>query len=144
MRGSRMSTAVEILRFGVVGVASNALLYLLYLAITAMGVEPKAAMSLLYLVGVLQTFVLNKRWTFQHKGDIRRTAIRYWVAYAFLYVANIVLLIIFVDIAGFDHRVVQGILILVIGLVLFALQKYWVFGTLPLGRASGSAGTGEP
>src|SRR2546428_4024583 len=144
MRGSRMSTAVEILRFGVVGVASNALLYLLYLAITAMGVEPKAAMSLSYLVGVLQAFVLNKRWTFQHKGHVRRAAIRYWVAYAFLYVANIVLLIIFVDIAGFDHRVVQGVLILVIGLVLFALQKYWVFGTLPLGRASSSAGTGEP
>jgi putative flippase GtrA len=139
-----MSTGIEILRFGVVGVASNALLYLFYLAITAMGVEPKTAMSLLYLVGVLQTFVLNKRWTFQHEGHVRRTAIRYWVAYASLYVANLVLLIIFVDIAGFDHRVVQGVLILVIGLVLFALQKYWVFGTLPLRRASGSARAGEP
>src|SRR5213594_4046792 len=98
-----MSTATEILRFGVVGLASNALLYLLYLAITAVGVEPKAAMSLLYLVGVVQTFVLNKRWTFQHEGHVRQTAIRYWVAYASLYMANIVLLIIFVDKAGFDH-----------------------------------------
>jgi putative flippase GtrA len=139
-----MNTRTEILRFGVVGLGSNALLYLLYLAITAIGVEPKAAMSLLYLVGVLQTFVLNKRWTFQQEGHIRRTAARYWVAYASLYVANIVLLIIFVDIAGFDHRVVQGVLILVIGLVLFALQKYWVFSKLPVCRASGSARVGEP
>jgi len=139
-----MSTANEILRFGVVGLASNALLYLLYLAATAVGVEPKAAVSLIYVVGVLQTFVLNKRWTFQHEGHVRRTAARYWVAYAFSYAANMVLLIIFVDIAGFDHRVVQGVLIAVIGLVLFGLQKYWVFGTLPVGRPSGSARAGEP
>jgi len=139
-----MSTAIEILRFGVVGLASNALLYLLYLAATAVGVEPKAAVSLIYLVGVLQTFILNKRWTFQHEGSVRRTAARYWVAYAFSYAANMVLLIIFVDVAGFDHRVVQGVLIAVIGLVLFALQKYWVFGTLPVRQASGSSRAGEP
>ena len=139
-----MSTAIEILRFGVVGLGSNALLYLLYLAATAVGVEPKVAVSLIYLVGVLQTFILNKRWTFQHEGHVRRTAARYWVVYAFSYVANMVLLIIFVDMAGFDHRVVQGVLIAVIGLVLFALQKYWVFGTLPVRRASGSSRAGEP
>ena len=139
-----MSTAVEILRFGAVGLASNALLYLLYLAATAVGIEPKVAVTLIYLVGVLQTFVLNKRWTFQHEGRVRRTAARYWVAYTLAYAANMVLLFIFVDMAGFDHRVVQGILIAVIGLVLFALQKYWVFATLPVRPASGSAPAGEP
>jgi putative flippase GtrA len=139
-----MSTAVEILRFGAVGLGSNALLYLLYLAATAVGIEPKIAVTLIYLVGVLQTFVLNKRWTFQHEGRVRRTATRYWVAYTLSYVANMVLLFIFVDMAGFDHRVVQGVLIAVIGLVLFALQKYWVFATLPLRSASGSARGGEP
>ena len=139
-----MSTAFEMFRFGVVGLGSNALLYLLYLAITAIGVEPKAAMSLLYVVGVLQTFILNKQWTFRYEGNVRRTVIRYWIAYACLYVANIVLLLLFVDIAGFDHRVVQGVLILVFGLVLFALQKYWVFGTLPPRRSSAEAGATEP
>jgi len=58
--------------------------------------------------------------------------------------ANIVLLIVFVDMAGLDHRIVQGVLILVIGLVLFALQKYWVFRTLPLRRPSSSASATEP
>ena len=139
-----MSTAIELLRFGVVGLASNVLLYLLYLAVTAVGVEPKVAVTLIYLVGVLQTFILNKRWTFQHEGHARRTAARYWIAYTLSYAANMVLLFIFVDIAGFDHRVVQGILIAVIGLVLFGLQKYWVFGTLPVHSASGSARAGEP
>lgn len=139
-----MSTATEILRFGAVGLGSNALLYLLYLAATAVGIEPKVAVTLIYLVGVLQTFVLNKRWTFQHEGRVRRTATRYWVAYTLSYAANMVLLFIFVDMAGFDHRVVQGVLIAVFGLVLFALQKYWVFRMPPLRRASGSARAGEP
>src|SRR5439155_8528095 len=139
-----MSTAVEILRFGAVGLASNALLYLLYLAATAVGIEPKIAVTLIYLVGVLQTFMLNKRWTFQHEGHVRRTAARYWVAYVFSYAGNMVLVFIFVDMAGFDHRVVQGILVAVIGLALFALQKYWVFGTLPVRPVSRSARAGEP
>ena len=139
-----MSTAIEILRFGVVGLASNVLLYLLYLAVTAVGLEPKVAVTLIYLVGVLQTFILNKRWTFQHEGHARRTAARYWMAYTLSYAANLILLFIFVDIAGFDHRVVQGVLIAVIGLALFGLQKYWVFETLPIRSASGSARHGEP
>ena len=138
-----MSTATEILRFGAVGLGSNALLYLLYLAATAVGIEPKVAVTLIYLVGVLQTFLLNKRWTFQHEGHVRRTAARYWVAYALAYAGNMVLVFIFVDMAGFDHRVVQGILVAVIGLALFALQKYWVF-RMPVRRASGSAPAGEP
>ncbi|MBS0543123.1 MAG: GtrA family protein, partial [Proteobacteria bacterium] len=62
------ATLGQLIRYGIVGFASNAVGYLLYLAITAAGMEHKLAMTLLYAVGVAQTFVFNKRWSFGHGG----------------------------------------------------------------------------
>ena len=56
------------LRFGIVGLVSNAVLYLLYLLLTTVGVGHKTAMTLLFAVGTLQTFVVNKRWTLAIEG----------------------------------------------------------------------------
>ena len=59
----------QVIRFGVVGFASNLVLYLVYLGLTKIGLRHKFAMSILYVVGVLQTFVFNNKWTFRHYGN---------------------------------------------------------------------------
>ena len=41
-------------RFAVVGFSSNLVLYLVYLGLTSIGLGYKIAMSILYVVGVLQ------------------------------------------------------------------------------------------
>ena len=48
---------------GVVGLVSNGIGYLLYLGITAAGVGPKLAMTILYVIGVMQSFIFNKGWS---------------------------------------------------------------------------------
>ena len=58
----------QVIRFAVVGFASNLVLYLVYLGLTSIGLGHKNAMSILYVVGVLQTFVFNNKWTFRHYG----------------------------------------------------------------------------
>jgi putative flippase GtrA len=55
-----MNTRDQFIRYVIVGLTSNASIYALYWILTALGMEPKLAMSLLYLVGVLQNFVFNK------------------------------------------------------------------------------------
>ena len=55
-------------RYAIVGLASNAIGYVLYIGLTRLGLGPKLAMSLLYGIGILQTFLFNKRWTFGHRG----------------------------------------------------------------------------
>ena len=44
----------KVISFGVVGFASNLVLYLAYLALTNIGLRHKFAISILYVVGVLQ------------------------------------------------------------------------------------------
>lgn len=122
-----MTLHAQGLRFVVVGLFSNVVLYLLYLGLTWLGLGHKTAMTLLYMTGTIQTFFLNKHWTFNHVGSLRASSLRYLVAYGAGYVLNLGTLYLFVDNLGLPHTMVQGIAIFVIAALLFLLQKYWVF-----------------
>lgn len=122
-----MALHIQAIRYAVVGIVSNLALYVLYLALTAFGAGPKSAMSGLYLLGMLQTFIFNKRWTFSHDGAYRGPFIRYILSYALGYLLNLAALLIFVDWAHWPHQIVQGVMILILAALLFLLQRYWVF-----------------
>lgn len=122
-----MSLSRQFFRYAVVGLASNAILYLAYLALTAGGLGPKTSMTALYIAGVLQTFLFNKRWTFSHDGANRAPFIRYLVSYLFGYLLNLAVLLILVDRMHWPHQIVQGVMIIILAAMLFLLQKYWVF-----------------
>jgi putative flippase GtrA len=118
---------LQALRFGVVGLASNAVLYGVYLGMTTVGMGPKLAMSLVYAIGVAQTFLFNKRWTFGHVGRFDAALVRYILLYAGGYFANLLVLAWLVDGYGYPHQIVQGVMILTLAACFFILQKFWVF-----------------
>ena len=122
-------TAGQFLRYATVGLVSNGVGFLLYLALTAAGMEHKIAMTLLYVLGVVQTFLFNKRWSFKHGGMHGPAFVRYCISYGLGYVLNLVVLIVFVDRFGYPHQIVQGVMVLSLAVMLFLLQKFWVFRT---------------
>lgn len=124
-------TLTQLLRYGIVGLASNALGYLLYLALTYLGMGPKLAMSLLYGLGVLQTFVFNKKWSFRFEGAATPAILRYAAAYATGYVIQFFALMLLVDQMELPHQWVMGGLILAVAAFLFVVQKFWVFRHCP-------------
>jgi putative flippase GtrA len=117
----------EFARFCTVGVVSNTLLYLTYLAVTALGMGHKLAMTLLYILGVLVTFTFNRRWSFAHDGLVAEALPRYILAYVGGYLLNLLLLWTAVDHFGLPHRVVQGVSILIVAVTMFLLHRLWVF-----------------
>lgn len=128
---STRSTAGQFWRYGAVGLASNLVLYGLYLALTRWGMPSKLAMTLLYATGVAQTFVFNKRWSFRSGGPAGAQLRRYVAAYALGYVFNFAGLFLLVDHLGWAHQVAQGILIFATAVLLFLLQKFWIFRASP-------------
>ncbi len=115
-------------RFAIVGIASNALLYVLYLVLAnGAGLPPVVAATAGWVVSVANSFLLNRSWTFGHTGPRGPTFLRYGLLYASAYVLNVVLLVLLVDGAGLPHELVQGVLIVLIGMSLFMGQRYWVF-----------------
>jgi putative flippase GtrA len=122
-----MQPRTQFIRFVVVGLASNAMIYLVYLLLTRLNIGPKLAMSLLYGVGVLQTFVFNRKWSFQFGGSATPALIRYALLYAAGYVIQFLALMLLVDQAGLPHQWVMGALVLTMAVFLFIGQKVWVF-----------------
>lgn len=118
---------IQVLRFGFIGLASNLVLYFLYLGLTNIGVGYKFAMSLVYIVGVFQTFIFNKKWTFNNHGDLSVTFMRYVILYGVGYLINLGILILGVDQFGYPHQWVQGGVIVFLAGFLFLMQKLWVF-----------------
>ena len=124
---TKPATVHEFAKYATVGVISNAALFLLYLLLVRTGMGPKTAATLAYAIGVLQTFVFNRRWSFRDRGAVGPALVRYIAIYAFGYLFNMAVLVVFVDHAGFPHEWVQGCTILALAVMLFVLQKLWVF-----------------
>ena len=123
------------IRFAVVGVVSNATLYLLYLGLTGLGLGHKVAMTIVYIIGVTATFLANRSWSFQSRRTTGGSFLRYILAYCAGYALNYVALVLLVDIAGYRHELVQAAMVVIIAVVMFVLQRYWVFAE-PVALAS--------
>jgi putative flippase GtrA len=120
-------SAKQFFRYGLVGLASNLAGYLLFLLITYWGVEPKIAMTLLYVVGATIGFLGNRQWTFAYKGALLNAGARYFAAHLFGYLINFLILLTFVDSLGYSHQWVQAGAIFVVAGFLFVVFKYFVF-----------------
>jgi putative flippase GtrA len=117
----------RMLRWGIVGVASNAVGYLVYLGLTALGVTPKLAMTVLYACGVAIGFAGNHAWAFEHGESVRRTLPRYLLAHALGYALNFAMLWGFHDRLRIAHQLVQAVAIPVVAIVLYLLMRSFVF-----------------
>ena len=117
----------QLFRYALVGLSSSLILYSLYLLITWLGVGHKTTMTLLYCLGTSLTFAFNKKWTFSHEGHISSTFIGYVSIYAMGYMLNFGALYLLVDKLGYSHELIQGVMVLLVALLLFLLQKKLVF-----------------
>lgn len=124
----------QFVRWAIIGVVLNASLYVAYLLLTSWGMGSRPAMTLTYVTGVLLGFALNRSITFRFRGGQIGALARYLASYAIGYAIDFGGLWLLVDQAGFRHQWVQAFLTVAIALILFALQRAWVFSPSPLAR----------
>lgn len=124
----------SLLRYGLVGLASNLVGYLVYLALTGQGVAPKLAMTLLYFLSCGIGFIGNRQWTFGHRGNVLRSALGFFAAHSMGYLLNLSILIVFVDFLGYSHKYVQAVAIFVVAAFLYGAFRFFVFPRQPNGK----------
>lgn len=117
----------ELIRFGVVGVLTNALGFCLYLLITSVGSPPKLTMSILYAIGLFISFWQNRNWVFRHNGKARASLARFLAAHACAYGINYTFLSYFHDRLGYPDAWVQFSAMAVMAIFLFLMFKFFVF-----------------
>lgn len=84
-------------------------------------------MTVVFVAGASMGFVGNRRWTFSHRGDSTKAAHRFFIVYAVAYSLNFLAMWIAVDHMGLAHYLVQAVNVVVISILLFIAQKYWIF-----------------
>jgi putative flippase GtrA len=117
----------RVLRFGAVGLASNAVGYLIYLLITFLGAGPKTTMTVLYAIGATIGYFGNRRFTFGFRGDHLKAVLRYGIAHLAGFALNYALLFTLVDIYGYPHQLVQAAAIFIVAGFLLLAFTFFVF-----------------
>lgn len=118
---------MQLVRYAAIGLASNALAYLCYLALTSFGLWPESAMTIVYVSCALLGFLANRRLTFSHQGNMISSGARYVMAQGLGYAINAGMLFILVDRIGYPHAWIQALAIVVVAPILFLAMKFFVF-----------------
>jgi putative flippase GtrA len=76
----------EFLRFGFVGLATNGAAYSIYLLLTDFGVKQLPALTVTYTYSILQSFFLNRVWSYRDERPAGPAFLRYCITYISCYV----------------------------------------------------------
>jgi putative flippase GtrA len=116
-------------RYLVVG-AGNTLVGLLviYLGMYAMELGDVAANALGYAVGIVLGFVLNRSWTFGHRGSMLPALGRFLLVLAIAYAANLAVVVFIADHLHGNRYVAQAIGIIPYTLIGYIGSRFFAFG----------------
>jgi putative flippase GtrA len=124
---SLKTTAVQFVRFGVVGVLNTALTLMIIYTLMYVHTNPYVANAVGYACGVAMSFTLNRRWTFRsnQRPDLLLVG-RFLVAMGCAYFANLATLYAGIR-AGASPYVAQLLGMPVYTLCFFLVSKFFVF-----------------
>ena len=128
MKDSLIAEFFKLVKFGITGVMNTLVDCVIFLLLTHMGVAIYFAQVVSYSCGMLNSYIVNRSWTFQSKGKFfSRQMMRFIIANLSLLVLSLVLLWIFTEQLGLIKllaKLCSTVLIMVIG---FVVNRLWVF-----------------
>ena len=129
------------MKFGIVGVSNTLLTFAVYtLLLKVFGVWYLAASAIGFVVGAINGFLLNRRWTFRgHIGDAL-TPVRWTVVQGCGLGLNEGLLYVFVGGAGLDKLLGQACATAIVTVLTFFANRAWTFRMHPRVMAADADG----
>jgi putative flippase GtrA len=115
------------LRFVLVGVSNTLLYAATYALLERAGVQYVLASALAFVVGALNSYALNRRWTFRSRARRAPELARFLCAQLVGVAASLSLLAVLVEIAGLNPLVGQVVAFPVASLITFVLSREWAF-----------------
>jgi putative flippase GtrA len=115
------------LRFVVAGTLNTGLGYLLYVLCVRWGMDYRPALAVEYAVCTFVGYALNRFWTFSDASGARYTLPKYVMTYALVFVLNSLLLMLLVETGLLGPVLGQLLVIAVIVLTSFLMQRHVVF-----------------
>jgi putative flippase GtrA len=118
----------QFFRYVLVGLGLNSSLYLMFVIFTRYGIHYQVSMTICYVMGILLGHALHGRISFSARRN-HQTFLRYIIAYAFGYFVNFLGLLLLVELLALSKYLSQALMIFVVAVMLFLMQRAWVFST---------------
>ena len=123
-----MSYISQIIKYGSVGSVTNALGYIIYIAIAnIIGVSPPVSAIISGFLVIGLSYYLNKRFSFGTSSKSISMAVNYYILYVSAIFFHSFIIFIFSNVFGFAHEIIAGISIILISCSLFLVQKFLLF-----------------
>lgn len=126
-RGLRHPLAGQIARFGAVGITNTLLSWVIFYVADKLGVWYPAASAGAFIIGALNGYTLNRRWTFKAGAFSATTFMRYIVVTFVGLAINEGVLIACVRGLSLQHFAAQVIATVAFSIVTFVLNRQWAF-----------------
>ena len=123
----------RLMRFGIVGVASNAALYVVFLLLLQLAVPPLWAAAICYVLGVAVSYTFNRAWSFESRDSHREDLPKFLVAHGVGIVSTIVVLKVLL--VWLRPEIAQLINIAITAVVIYVNLALLGFGGARAGRA---------
>lgn len=124
------------LRFVVVGIGNTVLSWCVYATLEALGVPYLVASAIAFALGALNSYVLNRRWTFRSRERRGPEVLRFGVVQCIGLGCDVVLLGVLTEDAGIHHLIAQAIVFPAASAVTFLLSRQWAFRAQTSGVSS--------
>jgi len=120
---------LQFIRFALVGVLNSAIQYLIFLFLYSLiGTQYLLASIIGYIAGMINSYILNRRWTFGSRSQKLLTELGRFVAVNLISLGvNLGLLFLLVSTGVMAPQWAQVLAIAGSTLVNFVLNKFWTF-----------------
>jgi putative flippase GtrA len=120
-----IASAAKYIVVGILGTATH--LALLYVTVEFFFFSPLLGSSTAFVWVVIQSYLLNRNWTFQSDKKHTRTLPRYLIVSGVGFLSNFLLMYFMVNVLGIWYMTAQILTALVIPIMNFLLNRYWTF-----------------
>jgi putative flippase GtrA len=124
----RLPDTRRLLLYGLVGVTSNGVAFVLYIVLVDFaGIRPVLSMTTVYAAAMTVGFWGNRHLTFAHGGSVLGTFPRYLIVYSLGYLLNLIIILVGVDHLHYSHVWTQAFAVVAVAAFLFPALRSFVF-----------------
>lgn len=113
--------------YGLVGVVNTFVCWVVMFSLMYFGAIPEIANVFGYIVGFLNSYLLNKKFTFKSNNSHKQDFIRFGVAMGIAYVANFLALLLLYRGMGVNEYISQILATIVYTIVGYLISRFWAF-----------------